>query len=386
MPIRIDSARLDKGEMTSQGFLRAPAFFTRTGVFTYRRQDGSIVRELRHPDDVFHPDSIASLQMAPLTDDHPEEMVTPENVKELSVGWIGEGVKQDGERLAGSAVVADARSIKRVQTGKVELSCGYDAQMVKESGVYNGERYDERQTNIRYNHVAIVSRGRAGRGIRLRLDSEDAILDDGKPQEQEMKKIRIDGKDYEVSQEVYDAYMAEKTKTDAALADEKKRADDATKRADDAETALKSEKSRADKAEGRADAAEEKLSKRNDSADPKSIDRAVAERMAIAKTANVVMGKDFKLDGKDNLTVMREVVTKHSPKTSLEGKSDEYVKARFDSIAEEVEGREERRTQIPPHRPNDKRKDEEFDAKAARERQSKADAERWKEPLSASKK
>lgn len=58
-----------------------------------------------------------------------------------------------------------------------ELSCGYEADIVKEDGTFQGEEYDHRQTNIKYNHIALVQRGRAGPEVRLQLDSADAAGD-----------------------------------------------------------------------------------------------------------------------------------------------------------------------------------------------------------------
>src|SRR5690606_32557934 len=142
MSIRVLRAILkDKGELTTQGFLRVPAYLTRTGVFTYRTTDGKVLKELRHPDDVFHPDSIESLKMAPLTNDHPKEMVTPENVKKYSVGWIGENISQDSDHIGATAIVADKAAQSDVDKGKKELSCGYIADLTAEEGVYNGEKY-----------------------------------------------------------------------------------------------------------------------------------------------------------------------------------------------------------------------------------------------------
>lgn len=401
MPLikRFDTARLDKGEITAQGFLRAPAFLTRVGVFKYRKTDGSVVRELRHPDDVFAPLSLASLEMAPITDDHPADFVTPENVKALSVGWISENIKTADGLIDATAIVADGSAIRRVKSGKVELSCGYHADVVKEVGVFNGEPYDCRQTNIRYNHVAIVDRGRAGPQVRLRLDSEDAILDDVNPEdEDEAMKIKIDGKEVEVTQEVFDAITAErKAHKDAldaadkahkdAMADFGKKKKGEVPCADDGsddDEEKKKLKADNDKLTARVDSLEEKLAQKKD-VSPEDISAAVRDRMAIEKTAAVVLGGDVKLDGKSNLDVMKDVVAKASPKTDLADKSEVYVKARFDAIAEDLDGREARRTQLAAPKTDD-RKDDEFDSEKARKRNQDSEKDRWKEPLASSKK
>lgn len=388
---------VDRGQLTPQGFLSVPANFTRTGVFLYRRNDGTIVRELRHPDDVFHPDSLASLRMAPLTDDHPAEFVTPENVKELAVGWIDSQVNQDSIFVSGHAVVADAKAIKKVDNGKKELSCGYVADCIEESGVYNGEKYDVRQTNIRYNHVAIVDRGRAGHSVRLKLDSLDSIeIEDSNfinPEKEKikMKKIIIDGKEVEVSDEAAAAYEAEKAKK--AKDEEKLKEDHANalkgmvKKEDHDKVVadLATTKSEVETFKGKLDAANEKIKQHNDGDTQAKIDAAVKERMAVEKTAREVLGADAKLDGKSNIELMKETIVKHSPKADMKDKSEEYVKARFDSISEDLSGRTDRREQFAK-KFEDKREDADFDSKAAREKAHKDSQNEWQQPLSTMKK
>lgn len=403
---RFVAFRTDKTEFTAQGFLRLPATLTRIGVFKYRKADGTFIRELRHPDDVFNADSLASLQMAPVTDDHPREFVTPANVKKYSVGWISENIKSDDRFISTNVIVADADTIRKVDAGKREVSCGYHADLVPESGVYDGEEYDYRQTNIRYNHVAIVDRGRAGPLVRLRMDSEDAVLEEGisleiindrKGIEME-KELKIDGKTFKVPSEVFDAFEAskkEKTDAEEKLAADSKMVEDLKAKVKDLEEKLKAKDGKGGKKEdaskedisalqAKIDHLEEKLANQP-KLTPKEINDAVEKRLNITKVAKAVLGEDAKLDGKEDLDVMKEVITKHSPKVDLKDKEDVYVKARFDAIAEDVQGREERRYQIPAVRNTDTREDGEFDSKKAREKALKEDAELWKKPLATSK-
>jgi len=398
MSIRILKATIqDKGELTTQGFLRVPAFLTRTGVFTYRKADGSIVRELRHPDDVFDPDSLATLQMAPLTDDHPEEFVTPANVKALSVGWIGENVtNSDGIRIGAEAIVAHGDMIAKVGMGKKELSCGYTADMIEESGEYKGEKYDVRQTNIKYNHVAIVDRGRAGPSVRLRMDAMDAIetneieieieTNNGKENEgEDMKTIKIDGKDVEVTQAVYDAIMKERKDNEDKLAKQKADSDAEImalkkKEEDEAEAFKKKE----DKLQANLDSMEAKLKEHKDSVTPEKISQAVKTRTKIEDAARRVLGTEVVIDSKSDLEVMTMVIEKKTKADSMKDKSSDYVQARFDSIVDDLGAYDSRRTQLASK--TDSRKDEEFDSKAARQKNADSDKELWKQPLSANKK
>jgi hypothetical protein len=173
---RYDLGEITTVEVTPQGFLKVPGFATRTGVFTYRDGDGTLRRELRHPDDVFAPESTVTLKNVPVTLEHPPEMLTPENVKQYMKGYTTDRVEVNRDLLETDLIIADQEAIDAVQSKKArELSCGYYADLVEETGDFNGAQYDCRQKNVRYNHLAIVKGGRAGPEVRLRMDSKDAV-------------------------------------------------------------------------------------------------------------------------------------------------------------------------------------------------------------------
>lgn len=314
---RNESIRLDGSKMkrTPQGGIRGPAAVTRVGVFRYRHHDGpmagKIVREYRPAEEVFHPDSLATLDQAPITDYHPTDnggFVAPENFTKLAKGTIT-NVKHDATHVLADAVIQDAAVAKAVLRGeRIELSAGYVSRMDWTSGVYNGQQYDVVQRNIRYNHVALLPRGggRQGPDVALRFDA--AILP-------EAMIIHLDGKDFDLSVEAertaYHAAMqakvdAEKTKAVAAVA---------------------TEKTRADKAEARADAADAELA-------PLKAAQAQAARTALETQARKVMGEkgtDAKFDGRTDRQVRETAVG-----VDCTGKSDDYVLARFDSLLENV--------------------------------------------------
>ena len=182
MSYRVDRGRLGAARIDHMGNLIVTGALTRTGVFTYHHIDGTVTRELRHEDDVYHPESVASFVQVPVTDEHPSEgRITPDNVGRYMVGNVGDTIKRDGRLMKADIFVRDAGTIAKVKgedgKPKRELSCGYTADVVEDAGEYNGEKYDHRQTNIRGNHVAIVRAGRAGPEARLLLDSADAIMD-----------------------------------------------------------------------------------------------------------------------------------------------------------------------------------------------------------------
>jgi hypothetical protein len=386
MPKRFHNSRVDKGEKTGQGFLKAPAFLTKVGVFKYRLADGSVMAELRHPEDVFALDSIESLKMAPVTDDHPSQFVSPENVQSLAVGWIGDNVQAIDGKIAAFAVITEKNAIAKVDAGKVELSCGYYADVIPEVGTYDGESYQFRQKNIRYNHVALVDKGRAGPQVRLRLDADDAeeFNDNGG----EMKKVTINGKEFEVSQEIFDAITAEqKAHTDAVEAAKKTTEGTVTKEAADQMVVEKTSELKKvnDELQAKIDTLTEKLEKKADGLKPEEVSKLVAERLKIERVGSKVLGSEAKFDGKTDMEIKKEVIKKHSPKADLEGKTEAYLNARFDAIVEEEASIDERRTQLTITNPGDKRDSKEFDAAAARERAIQESKDAWKTKTSVTK-
>lgn len=206
-------ARYDKGLvannetfLTEEGFIKGKAIVTRCGVFLYKNADGTIRRELRHPDDVMLSDSLESIKLIPIVDGHPpERLVTSENSQRLSVGYTGEFVEMDSPYVIANLVITDKKIVEKVKDKKKnELSLGYTVDLLPLPGVYNGEPYDYKQTNIRYNHLALVDEARAGPEARIALDGDDAVLitqeefvmSDAKKDSKKQRKVKIDAEEY----------------------------------------------------------------------------------------------------------------------------------------------------------------------------------------------
>lgn len=286
---------------TPQGGMRAPAYLTRTGVFTYRNPDGTPRRELRHPEDVFAADSLATLAGAPVTVGHPGK-VTPANWRKYAVGHVGDLVKAEGAFAAGDILVQDGATLKGVgDKSLVEISCGYSMKLDNTPGEYEGEKYDARQTNIRYNHVALGPSGwgRAGGDVRLRLDGTYAV---GMPTEQEIADAREDAK-------------TAREETGAAREDAKR------------------EKARADTLQGRLDAAESRAKALEAASTPEALDARVTARVALQDAARKLLGADFRADGKSDRDVMVAALVKGDANFRADGLSDDYVRGRFEAAA-----------------------------------------------------
>jgi hypothetical protein len=190
---RFDVGRLDRAKRTGAGGARVAASVSRTGVQSYTDERGRVVREYRPPEAVFAPESLATLGSIPVTVGHPPGGVTPQNYRQLSVGHVSDGPagrRADGpaEWLETAVVVNDAATLQRIELpptdpkALVEVSMGYLADVIPEAGIApDGQHYDAKQTNIRFNHLALLPSGhaRAGSGARLRLDGNQECAPSG---------------------------------------------------------------------------------------------------------------------------------------------------------------------------------------------------------------
>ncbi len=314
-----------KFEKTPEGFLKGQACVTQIGVFSYLQGDNSVVRELRIPEEVFSQESLDSFKLKPITNDHPVEKITAENVKQYSVGNLGENpYNRDNIYLTIDLIIQDAAAIADVMAGKRELSVGYDCEIDPSPGVWGGVQYDVIQRKIRANHVAIVDRARAGDAARIRLDSADAIQVIKKEETKvpDLKKIKIDGVEYEGEAKILESYTTALTKVDTLQT---------------SLTALTAEKTKAeadrdtfkDKAE-KLDVQVKELEKNK--LDAQAVEAAVARRVKIldaAKLAEVEV-----TDKMTELDIQKAVILKIFPKAVLDGKDQIYIDARFDGALE----------------------------------------------------
>lgn len=159
---------------TPEGFLICEAVpITRAGDLLYNPSetpvtagDGPTVIS-RTVEDIHDPATIASFEGKPVTINHPDDFVTPDNWRELAVGIVqnvrpGEG--EDEDKLLADLLITDFEAIQAVKSKRLrEVSCGYEAEYVEEAPGRG------RQEGIIGNHVALVTSGRCG--------SECAIFD-----------------------------------------------------------------------------------------------------------------------------------------------------------------------------------------------------------------
>lgn len=331
---RFDASPL-RASKTPAGFLRGDARVTRVGVFTYRNADGSTRRELRHPDEVFKAASLASLALAPITLGHPTEAVTSSNARKYAIGAVGDQVRSDGRFVTAPFAIHDDAAIGSIESGRTrELSCGYNCDLDWTPGAFEGEQYDAVQRDIVYNHLAVLAQGRAGSEVRIdgtdavRVDLDDARHDAGNTirhdahdtREGTNMKIKINGVDYEVADQVAQAFNAHSDALTAKLAIEAKRADEA--------------QAKIDAATARADAADAKVKTLQEENAPAKVQAKIKARVDLVTRAQTVLGAATNLDEKTDDEIKRAVIVKVTPSAKLDDKSADYIAARFDHAME----------------------------------------------------
>lgn len=127
---------------------------------------------------MFSEESLLGFEGAPITDDHPSVMVDISNAKTLTKGTVLSVGRRDGDHVAVSLVITDPDLIRKVESGKRQLSTGYYVHLDETPGIHpEFGRYDAKQIKVGpVNHLAVVERGRAGTAS-LRMDSADGAVD-----------------------------------------------------------------------------------------------------------------------------------------------------------------------------------------------------------------
>jgi len=271
--------------------------------------------EYRPISEVERADSLATLTDAPVTNLH-HGLINASNWRRAAVGSLSGVARMDGDKVVADLVVQDKHTIGLIDSGeRREISCGYQCRLERTPGTFEGERYDAIQRDIKYNHVALVPRGRAGREVALRLDAQDNQIDG---LQDTMKIEIISGIEHEVGSAAHRAALT-------ARADSERETQlrlDALPGLEGAKATLTAQ---LQEANARLDAM------------PGKIAEAVQARialLAIGKRAGVDIREDMSDD-----EARRAVIGKLHPSMDLEGKAEAYIEAAFDVAIASLSGK-----------------------------------------------
>ena len=124
----------------------------------------ALVPVFRPEEEVFSPETLASFEGMPVTNDHPRDGVDLENIRRLQAGHahnIRRGTGKDSDLLLADLIITDPILIDAILSGKREISCGYTYTLSEEDGHFV-------QRKIRGNHIAVVDAGRAGSRVSIK--------------------------------------------------------------------------------------------------------------------------------------------------------------------------------------------------------------------------
>lgn len=266
---------------TPDGYVVAEVPVARTGIQDYAgyemgKPELPKVRVYRPPEEVFADSHLVSIAHKPVTNDHPKESVTAATWKRDAVGYMGESIRKDEANglIIVPLMFADQAAITQLDSGKREVSMGYTCEIDWTPGVTDsGESYDAVQRNIRANHVALVTRGRAG--YACRVGDNWVPIEDNKEPVLANKVITFDGLPVEVT----DAAEAVINKLSTALNDEKEAKAQVERDLNDAKAELATE-------QGKVAALDAQV--KDAAITPEKLAKLVADRATLIDTAKAI--------------------------------------------------------------------------------------------------
>lgn len=323
---RYDKTYIKDFRETPEGYLTVNVPITRPGVFPYQRQDGTVQMEAKLPEEIFSDATLYSAKSKPVTDEHPNEPVTIDNYQQYSKGMSHTDARVEDLKVYVSLTITDKDLIQKIYDGKNEISIGFTSDVVAEKGTYKGESYEYVQRNIEINHIAIVDKGRAGPEVAIRSDSDAWQIDEKNNTEgsqTKMAKIKVDNKEYEVDEAVK-AHITALVKKASGQEQKGDSVDSLIGRIDALETKLEAKEAELEEAK-----------KATLTAD--ALDAKVQERIQLVEAAKPMLGDSFDFTGKTDREIKEAAIATTKSDFKGDGKSDDYINAFFDAIAEQVQ-------------------------------------------------
>jgi hypothetical protein len=331
-----------KRERTPEGYLVIKDNkFARTGVLQYRSielpniigkpstvRPTDVIRVFRGPNELFSETVLDSFRSKPATENHPDVLVDTKTFKKDAVGFSKDDLRAEGDYMVGSLVITDQEAIDAIESGKKQISLGYTAKITWAPGkTESGEVYDAIQEDIAGNHIAIVQRGRNGATCKV-SDSNTKHITKG-----DYMSVVIDGITYECPEQTAQAFtkvMDENKELKSTVSTLKDEAEKKDKEIEDNEEEMDKVKDtmQAQIDQLKADADKSKVSDAD-------IHALVVERTKILDAAKSVI-KDFDGAELSNDEIKLAVVKDANPNLDVEGKSRDYIEARYDAILDSV--------------------------------------------------
>ncbi len=168
---------------------------------------GKVYRLLRHPDEIKN--GAASSHNVPLLDRHVPHSADDHD-GDITVGTVGSEAEYQHPYLYNSLAVWSRDGRDHVDSGQQkELSSAYSYDADMTPGTYEGEPYDGVMRNMKWNHVCLVKKGRAGSDVAL----DEAL----QPQEENFTMSKLKSMKATVAYGALTAFLKPKLAMDAAM-------------------------------------------------------------------------------------------------------------------------------------------------------------------------
>lgn len=223
-----EAFRPSQYEKTEDGFLRVTARVLAERVMPYgaaelsslpeHLQSEPIINMVVTRDTMSTGDALRTLEGAQVV--APEHIwVTPDNAG-VSKGHAAGAARIDGPYAVIDLVITDPDTIAKIEAGEIgEISAGYHAESVFEDGDFDGQPYQAKQTQLRYNHIAIIpyGEGRAGQDVRIinHKQPQQAQENEGGDKMSVRIKLANTGKFVNVDEETAAALESEQSASEA---------------------------------------------------------------------------------------------------------------------------------------------------------------------------
>jgi hypothetical protein len=316
-------------EFKEDGTFIAHAPITSIGVYVYHRENGT-TNELRSYEEVFKTDSLKTLENLPITLHHPNDKITKENQEQYEVGRIIGNISHydNDPRVYADLHITNKAAVKSALLDGVKfLSCGYESKDLKTDGVFLGMKYDTMQTNIVYNHLALCRKPRGDENLMIKLDGIADVLKFDESQTEFVSTINGENS------------MEQKQDTSNSNADTIKMFADMQTKLDGKEKELMAVKAETDKVKGEKDALQAKcdslaseLKSLQDSF-PSQIHDLAYKLSTLRNLVNEWGVEGLKADATEQ-EMKVAIISKHDKNFKADGKSEDYINARFDSTIE----------------------------------------------------
>lgn len=305
------------------------ARIAKSGVLDYYEYDFDsgdfvTVKEANLPEDIFDNATLETAKNIIVTNEHPYNLINSNTARDEFRGFSLSDVEvEDDKFISVSIKVFDKDLQSDILAGrKNQVSVGKIVKVLDEQGEFEGEAYDKRQTQIRFNHIAIVGQGRAGDEVKVLTDSKNKIRFDYKPEiknkeEETMAEEVVSKEEYNKLKGKYDAMEKEKVKLEGEKTTLEEKLDN-----------LEKEKSKMD---GINEATSQKIKELEEKLDATVSREEFNSKLNLIREVEKLTNE--KVDANStNRELMEMVIKKDNAEMDLSGKDDLFVEGMYEVV------------------------------------------------------